>query len=185
MEIRISRLGDSLSWVWLATSCALGACGKSDASAAPHAKVIAFDGGQADMYASDPCVFDARFSCHSYIGEYLSYENWGTQPYGDPTFECPDGCSTYPLGYSTKYAVQTAINSHIKSTPECAWVAPFLQTALNEKRIRHYGLTDGNYGDNHRIPGDTLPQNVDIHVYDQTFGDAHDLAMTLIHEAAH
>ena len=132
---------------------------------------------------TDPCFWTVVYTCHE-MGVF-SYSNDETMSLGDSGWDCPQGCTTYPLGTGTKRLIQQIMQSHIKGIAECNWVLPFLQVALSNNRIRHYGIDYGDTGDAHWDDGDTDPAHADIHIKDETFLDTEKLGKTLIHEAAH
>jgi hypothetical protein len=178
------------SAVWLAAAVAgflVAACSsdKIAGSAAPSAVIARVPSEGANIYATDPCLYDASIWCHGspIIWEYTY---WATSGYGDPQFDCPEGCSTWPLGVATKNMIKDIINNHIKSDAACSWIVPFLTASLNYGRIRHYGQ---NYfdltGDSHWTGNNNSPYSSDIHIHNESFGSTRILGFTLIHEGAH
>jgi hypothetical protein len=136
----------------------------------------------ADFYAYDPCVYDVTFSCH---GSPVLYEYFSdaTMPYGDPSYDCPNGCTTYPVTTGTKAKVNNVLDYHIKPDTSCSWVKSFIRQSMVYNRTRWYSGFDGNYGDAHW--SSTSPISNDIHIWSGTFADSVELGKTLIHEAAH
>lgn len=167
-------------WLLFLTVALVMGC-NSDQVAAPS-EVVSINPAMSDLFANDYCVTDPSWACH---GEPVLfwYFSDATIPYGDPSFDCPDGCTTYPLAAGTRSKVSNILDFHIKSDSTCSWAKNFLRTAFNYSRIRWYDVNDGAYGDSHW--SSTNPTTNDIHIYDSTFSDTHDLGMTLIHEAAH
>jgi hypothetical protein len=154
----------------------------SDRSTGISREAVSVETGMADLWANDHCTFDPSWACHGEPVLFWYFSN-ATLPYGDPSFDCPDGCTTYPLGVGTKSRVKDMIDHHISADPACAWAKTFLLTSYNYGRIRWYDYDDGNWGDSHF--SSNSPVNSDIHIWTGTFADAEELGLTLIHEAAH
>ncbi len=139
-----------------------------------------------DLWFTDPCVYDPSFSCHSTLDDYLYWTTEGGGTWGDVIMDCPDGCTTYPLGTGTKSKVLTAINNRInRAIPQCENIYNYLIAAYGANQIRHYpDFADPNApGDTHVSGND--PYRNSIHVSNSVFGDPTLLAKLLIHEAGH
>jgi hypothetical protein len=160
-----------------------GAC-RSDSPVAPAVASLA-DPTTSYIFGSDPCTTDASYACHG-NPVLWGYFSDALVPYGDPTVDCPKGCSTYPLGPNSRSKVYAIITSHISSDPSCSWAKSFLLASYNYSRIRYYDIWyDDEWGDSHWH--NNAPSENDIHVYSVAFDGGHDwdLGMTLVHEAAH
>jgi hypothetical protein len=139
----------------------------------------------ADLMERDPCIYDATRFCHGNPVVW-SYFSEGGVSYGDPAYECPDGCSTYNPGTSMRNLIRSIISNNIKSDPECSWAVTYLTAAVNYNKIRYYDTDWGTWGDSHWTPGQTSPYSSwDIHIWSNTFSNTYDLGRNLIHEAAH
>jgi hypothetical protein len=154
----------------------------SDQMAGPDGAAVPVEPEHAGFFASDPCLVYASYACHGQPIVWWYYSN-ATVPYGDPEFDCPVGCTTYPLGYGTREQVRDFLANHIQSDSACAWVKPWLQTSYNYGRIRWYESFNGKWGDSHFTSSSAT--TTDIHVWHGAFVRMEDLGETLIHEAAH
>jgi hypothetical protein len=182
------RARQGTRWVISLFAACVVACGEVQRTTAPPSpEVTVGPVAPQNMWVetTDPCFWTVVYTCHE-LGMYnLTYDNDGTVGFGDSGWSCPNGCTSYPLGSATTRLIRDIINNHIQNNANCSWVTSFLNAALVNNRVRHYGINDGNYGDAHWFDGDTSVMHADIHIKDETFLSTYDLGMTVIHEAAH
>lgn len=133
-----------------------------------------FDGG-------DSCSDPYDWWCHWQAS--IEYELYGA--FGD-YFSCPNGCRTYSIAgtYRTQY---TAGLNRIKTTAGCTFARSFLNQLYNNGQIRFYSVDDHNWGDFHYSKtADGTPDYMGrVHIWEGTFNDIRELAVTLVHEAWH
>lgn len=111
-------------------------------------------------------------------GASVSYSSW---PY-----DCPSGCTTYPLSYPQRTQVLRAI---ALIRPSCAWASNILNSINGRQKIKSYNVDDSNAADFHDNPFQT--EFDEIHIYIGAFsGGSYGwsdsaLARLLVHEAWH
>ncbi|MCC6929047.1 MAG: hypothetical protein IT359_08675 [Gemmatimonadaceae bacterium] len=116
------------------------------------------------MIIADACMTDITNACHGtpliyggqLYGASVSYSSW---PY-----DCPSGCTTYPLTYPQRSQINRAI---ALSKPSCAWASTILTDISGRQKFKSYNVDDTNAGDYHDDP--FQPKFGEIHIYIEAF----------------